>query len=217
MEEEADRMEKTKTKYENIKNSCVKVEGNKITITDPNPKIKEKKPKKEDEKKKEVAAKKEVPETFVVAKTAAANPTMKKRMNRGGNVFDSFIGVRGFNQYIKNMGKASDMDVCNYFIHNHKDVADVKFVNWTDIVFAKFKTGEAADRFCSLSYHMFYGIELSLHDVPTFLLKKTDQQKEDVARTLLGKKYNEVGIRCLFIAQRSLFDHRIFPNLADIN
>ena len=28
--------------------------------------------------------------------------------------------MRGFAQHIKNMGKASDMDVCNYFIHNHK-------------------------------------------------------------------------------------------------
>ena len=54
------------------------------------------------------------------------------------NAFDTFIGVsfhifemlwkvvkresqvRGFAQHIKNMGKASDMDVCNYFIHNHK-------------------------------------------------------------------------------------------------
>merc|ERR1712179_500833 len=51
----------------------------------------------------------------------------------------------------------TDMDVCNYFIHNHKDVADVKFVNWTDIVFARFKTPEAAEKFISLSYHMFYG------------------------------------------------------------
>ena len=61
-------------------------------------------------------------------------------MNRGRNVLGSFIGARGFNQYI----------------HNHKDVADVKFVNWTNNVFTELKTSEAADRFCSLSYHMLY-------------------------------------------------------------
>jgi len=83
------------------------------------------------------------------------------------------------------------MDVCNYFIHNHKDVADVKFINWTDIVFAKFKTVEAAERFCSLAYHMFFGVELTLHDVPQFLQKKAEKQQEDVTRVLLGKKFNK--------------------------
>merc|ERR1712080_133927 len=116
--------------------------------------------------------KKEVPEV-VVAKPQPVNLIMKKRMNRGSCVFDTFVGVRGFNQHIRNMGKASDMDVCNYFIHNHKDVADVKFVNWTDIVFAKFKTVEAAERFIGLSYHMFYGVFLDLHGVVRFLKKKS--------------------------------------------
>jgi len=186
MEEEADRMEKTKTKWENIKNSCVKEDGNKIMIADPSPIPN----KKEDKKKKEEVTKKEAP--VAAAKPAApANPVLRKRYNRGANAFDCFVGVRGFAQHIKNMGKASDMDVCNYFIHNHKDVADVKFFNWTEIVFAKFKNVEAAERFIGLSYHMFYGVDLALHDVVEFLKKKSDQQKEDVAKILLNKKFNK--------------------------
>ena len=194
LEEETDRMEKTKTKYENIKNSCVSVDGNVIKIGVPlPPKAMEKKVKKEDEKKEVNGTKKKEGKEEVVGKVQPVHPIMRKRTNRGRNAFDIFVGVRGFNQHIRNMGKATDMDVCNYFIHNHKDVADVKFVNWTDIVFAKFKSPEAAERFISLSYHMFYGIDLNLHDVPEFLKKKTDQQKDEVARVLLGKKFNQVG------------------------
>merc|ERR1719150_18221 len=183
MEEESDRLGKTKTKWENIKNSCVTEEGNKILISDPSPSPK----KKEDE-----VVKKEKDAPAAVAKPIApTNPILRKRFNRGSNVFDCFVGVRGFAQHIKNMGKASDMDVCNYFIHNHKDVADVKFFNWTEIVFAKFKSVEAAERFIGLSYHMFYGVDLALHDVVEFLKKKSDHQKEDVAKILLNKKFNK--------------------------
>ena len=168
IEEEAERIEKNKTKYENIKNSHIIVEGNIITIDDPSPA--KAKPVKKVEEKKEVAGKKKEnganDTAAVVSKPVPMNKVSKMRMARGANIFDLFVGVRGFNQFIKNMGKASDMDVCNYFIHNHKDVADVKFINWTDIVFAKFKTVEAAERFCSLAYHMFFGVELTLHDVP---------------------------------------------------
>ena len=188
MEEERDRLGKTKTKWENIKNSCVTEEGNKILISDPSPSPN----KKEDKKKKDEVVKKEKEAPAAVAKpTAPTNPILRKRFNRGSNVFDCFVGVRGFAQHIKNMGKASDMDVCNYFIHNHKDVADVKFFNWTEIVFAKFKSVEAAERFIGLSYHMFYGVELALHDLVDFLKKKTDHQKEDVAKILLNKKFNK--------------------------
>ena len=56
-------MEKTKTKWENIKNSCVKEDGNKIMISDPSPSPN----KKEDKKKKEDVPKKEAP-------VAAAKP-----------------------------------------------------------------------------------------------------------------------------------------------
>ena len=85
-------------------------------------------------------------------------------------------------------------------------MADVKFFNWTEIVFAKFKNVEAAERFIGLrfaffrnyflistsfSYHMFYGVDLALHDVVEFLKKKSDHQKEEVAKILLNKKFNK--------------------------
>lgn len=149
----------------------------------------EQKVKKEKEKKEMKEKKVEVKE--VVAQAKPAHPILRKRANRGKNAFDSYVGVRGFNQHIRNMGKATDMDVCNYFIHNHKDVTDVKFVNWTDIVFARFKNAEAAERFIGLSYHMFYGIDLAVHDVVEFLKKKSDDQKEEVAKVLLGKKFTK--------------------------
>lgn len=172
-------------KFNTSKKDNVTEVGNVITVLYEKKKVIEK-PKKEEKKKVEVKE--------VVVKPRAVNPLMKKRENRGANIFDLYIGVRGFNQHIKNMGKATDMDVCNYFIHNHKDVADVKFVNWTDVVFAKFKSVKAAETFISLSYQMFYGVELSLHDIPEFLKKKTDQQKDEVARVLLGKKFNKMMI-----------------------
>jgi len=191
LEEEADRVEKVKTKYENIKNSCVTEEATKIIITDPNPpKTKAKK----EEVKKEAVAKKEPAAAAARAEAPSlpSQPILRKRAQRGANVFDKFVGVRGFAQHIKNMGRASDMDVCNYFIHNHKDVEDVKFLNWTEIVFAKFKTVEAAERFISLAYVMFYGVELALHDVPDFLRKKKDdKQKEDAARVMLNAKFDK--------------------------
>ena len=153
LEEEADRVEKVKTKYENIKNSCVTEEATKIIITDPNPpKTKAKK----EEVKKEAVAKKEPAAAGARAEAPSlpSQPILRKRAQRGANVFDKFVGVgaartplhnytftpihnytstpvrrhtstpfhqvRGFAQHIKNMGRASDMDVCNYFIHNHK-------------------------------------------------------------------------------------------------
>ena len=38
---------------------------------------------------------------------------------------------------------------------------------------------------------MFYGVDLALHDVVEFLKKKTDHQKEEVAKILLNKKFNK--------------------------
>ena len=68
------------------------------------------------------------------------------------------MGVAGFQTKIKNMGQAADMDICNYFIHSHKDVVDVKFFDWSKVIFAKFKNAAAAERFIGLNYVMFYGI-----------------------------------------------------------
>ena len=84
------------------------------------------------------------------------------------------------------------MDICNYFLHNHKDVTDVKFLNWTDIVFVQFQDVKAAKRFLSLSYAMFYGSDLSRNDVECFLKKKNVTQKEEVAKVLLGKRFSDI-------------------------
>ena len=59
-------MEKTKTKWENIKNSCVMEEGNRIIISDPSPSPNKKE---DNKKKKEEVPKKEAP--VAAAKPAA--------------------------------------------------------------------------------------------------------------------------------------------------
>merc|ERR1711881_789836 len=190
LEQDAAKIERIKEKYQKIANNTVVVEGNTIKISVPLTKKLEQKVKKEKEKK-EAKEKKVEEKKEVAAAPKITNPILRKRANRGRNAFDTYVGVRGFNQHIRNMGKATDMDVCNYFIHNHKDVTDVKFVNWTSIVFARFKNPEAAERFIGLSYHMFYGIDLALTDVVDFLKKKTDAQKEEVAKVLLNKKFTK--------------------------
>merc|ERR1712096_87025 len=84
------------------------------------------------------------------------------------------------------------MDICNYFLHNHKDVTDVKFLNWTEIVFVKFQDVAAAERFLGLTYVLFFGSDLTLNDVESFLKKKNVDQKDEVARVLLGKRFNDL-------------------------
>merc|ERR1719348_847908 len=190
LEQDAAKIERIKEKYQKIANNTVVVDGNTIKISVPLTKKLEQKVKKEKEKK-EAKEKKVEENKELAAAPKITNPILRKRANRGRNAFDTYVGVRGFNQHIRNMGKATDMDVCNYFIHNHKDVTDVKFVNWTSIVFARFKNAEAAERFIGLSYHMFYGIDLALTDVVDFLKKKTDAQKEEVAKVLLNKKFTK--------------------------
>merc|ERR1711890_118540 len=88
LEEEADRLEKTNTKYENIKNSNVTVEGNLMKICDPTPSATalKKATKKEEEKKapKKETVKKEAAEVVVPPKPALPeNPILRKRFNRG--------------------------------------------------------------------------------------------------------------------------------------
>merc|ERR1712059_165314 len=188
LEESKARLDKLEEQYKTIK-ADVEVKDNVITLVDHRSKpgaeakikkaeaLKEKKaaekptPKKEKEEKKATQTVTAVPQ----------NPMLAKRQNRGPGGFDNFVGVLGFQTKIKNMGKATDMDICNYFIHNHKDVMDVKFVNWTDVVFAKFKDSAAAERFIGLNYVMFFGIDLRLIDVDTFLKKRTPPQ-EDVGQ-----------------------------------
>lgn len=201
LEESKVRLDKLEEQYKTIK-ADVEVKDNVITLVDHRSKpgaeakikkaeaLKEKKaaekatPKKEKEEKKATQTVTAVPQ----------NPMLAKRQSRGPGGFDNFVGVLGFQTKIKNMGKATDMDICNYFIHNHKDVMDVKFVNWTDVVFAKFKNSAAAERFIGLNYVMFFGIDLRLIDVDTFMKKRTPPQKEELAKILTGKKLADIKV-----------------------
>jgi len=195
------RFEKQDEKYKIITEG-IKVEGNTILIVDHS------KPRMEKEERKARAAEKlteklantkltEKPEKPVKAAPPSVpkKPMLVKRDNRGPGPFDVFVGVRGFYQKVKNMGKATDIDICNYFIHNHKNVVDVKFVNWSDVVFAKFPDTKSAETFIGLNYAIFFGNELSLVDVETFLKKKSDNQKEELSKILLGKKFSDVKLR----------------------
>lgn len=192
------RFEKQGEKYKLITEG-IKVEGNTIVILDHS------KPRMEKEERKARATDK-ITEKLANTKLAdkvktltvpvvPKKPMLAKRDARGPGPFDIFVGVQGFYQKVKNMGKATDIDICNYFIHNHKNVVDVKFVNWSDIVFAKFKDSKSAETFIGLSYALFFGNELKLVDVETFLKKRSDSQKEELSKILLGKKFSAVNLR----------------------
>jgi len=195
LEENKERIERSDKKYNNIRDNFITIEGNKIIVTDPSEApVKEKK--KKDVKKAETAN--DASTATVKGKSRAvqtdplAQGALARRRNRGSSDWDLYVAVGGLQPKMKNLGKPSDMDICNYFLHNHKDVTDVKFLNWTDIVFVKFQDVEAAERFLSLSYAMFYGSDLSRNDVESFLKKKNVTQKEEVAKVLLGKRFSDI-------------------------
>jgi len=192
LEEFKERAEKSNKKYKNIRDNHVSIEGNTVIVTDPT----EHPSNEKNKKNKNVTASAEVSlkgksrgcQTEIMAQGALA-----KRQKRGSSDWDIYVAVGNLQPKMKNLGKPSDMDVCNYFLHNHKDVADVKFINWTDIVFVKFQDVASAERFLGLSYVMFYGSELTRKDVGTFLQKRNPAQKDEVAKLLLGKKFNDVA------------------------
>jgi len=192
LEETKNKWESSDKKYENLRENNVKVEGNKLIVVDPRP------PAKEKEKKQVKANEKTKAVEKVTEKTVPAEPVVKsailaRRRNRGASEWDSYVVVGNLKPKMKNLGKPSDMDICNYFLHNHKDVADVKFLNWTENVFVKFQDVAAAEKFLSLSYVMFYGNDLHLNDVEGFLKKKTPVQKDEIAKILLGKKFANIS------------------------
>jgi len=192
LEENREVMERSDKKYKNIKDNFVVVDGNTIVITDPS----------------EYPAKKEKKENPKDAKTATKGKSrssqtqtlplvqgaLARRQRRGFSDWDLYVTVGNLHPKMKNLGKPSDMDICNYFLHNHKDVTDVKFISWTDIVFVKFKDVASAERFLGLSYVMFYGSELNRYDVETFLKKRKPAQKEEIAKVLLGKPFADVVV-----------------------
>jgi len=198
IEESKDRMGKIQELYKVIK-AEPEIDGETITLINKNSELesnmkkeKAKEKKKENKEKQEPKKAEEKPAVVV-----PQNPLLAKRKNRGPGVFDKFVGVNGLATPIKNMGVASDIDICNYFIQNHKDVVDVKFLEWTKSVFVMFKSVEAAERFVGLAYVLFYGVELSLMDVELFYKnkKRTPKQKEDLASVLLGKKTADLKLR----------------------
>jgi len=195
IEESKARMERFDEMYKTMKSEAEVTEDT-ITLVNKNkPEEDVKAKEKKKEKKKDVAKEKEEKPVVPVA-IVPQNPLIAKRKNRGPGIFDKYVGVNGFATPIKNMGVASDIDICNYFLQNHKDVIDVKFFDWTKSVFVKFKTTEAAERFIGLSYVLFYGVELSLLDVEMFFKKrKAPKQKEEMASILLNKKVGDLKLR----------------------
>jgi len=188
------RMERIAEMYKEIKAEAV-VEGNTVTLINKHRPEEDKKKEKAKEKKKEAKKAEEKPAAPVAI--VPQNPLLAKRKGRGAGVFDKYVGVNGLATPIKNMGVASDLDICNYFIQNHKDVTDVKFFEWTKSVFVRFKTVAAAERFIGLSYVLFYGVELSMMDVELFFKnkKRTPKQKEELASILLNKRVSDVKLR----------------------
>jgi len=198
IEESQARMERIADMYKEIKSEAV-VEGNTVTLInkhrpDEDAKKKEKAEKLKEKKKEKEAKKAEAKPAAPVA-IVPQNPLLAKRKARGAGVFDKYVGVNGLATPIKNMGVASDLDICNYFIQNHKDVTDVKFFEWTKSVFVRFKTNAAAERFIGLSYVLFYGVELSMMDVEMFFKKRNPKQKEELASILLNKRVSDVKLR----------------------
>ena len=127
--------------------------------------------------------------------TTETNKVAGRRKALGKTDFDPFVVCTGLKPNNPTLGIPSDMDICNYFIHNHKNVADVKFATWMqNSAFVKFNSREAADTFIELDYVMFFGSEVGRTDVYTYIKNKTPQQKDEVSRMLIGKKYQAPAV-----------------------
>jgi len=125
-----------------------------------------------------------------VTQTMETNKVLGRRKALGKTDFDQFVVCTGLKPKNPTLGIPSDTDICNYFIHNHKNVADVKFSTWMqNSAFVKFTSREAADTFIELDYVMFFGSDVGRTDVYTYVKNKTPQQKDEVSRMLIGKKF----------------------------
>ena len=122
--------------------------------------------------------------------TTETNKIASRRKALGKTDFDHIVVVTGLKPKNPTLGIPSDMDICNYFIHNHKNVDDVKFATWMqNSAFVKFNSREAADTFAELDYVMFFGSEVGRTDVYTYVKNKSPGQKDEVSRMLIGKKF----------------------------
>ena len=129
------------------------------------------------------------------SQTGERNSILARRKNRGASPWDLFVVVGDLRPKNKSLGTPNDLDICNYFLHNHRDVADVKFLSWTTVppvVLVKFTSVAAAECFLGLEYVLFYGHEVVRNDVETFLKKKTEMQKEETSRVCLGQSYKSL-------------------------
>ena len=67
------------------------------------------------------------------SQTTVKNSIIARRKNRGDSPWDLFVVVGDLRPNNRNLGTPNDMDICNYFLYNHRDVADVKFLSWTTV------------------------------------------------------------------------------------
>ena len=67
------------------------------------------------------------------SQTIVMNKIIARRRNRGESPWDLFVVVGDLRPSNRNLGTPNDMDICNYFLYNHRDVADVKFLSWTTV------------------------------------------------------------------------------------
>ena len=113
--------------------------------------------------------------------TTETNKIAGRRKALGKTDFDHILVVTGLKP------KNPTLGICNYFIHNHKNVDDVKFATWMqNSAFVKFNSREAADAFAELNYVMFFGSEVGRIDVYIYVKNKSPVQKDEVSRMLIG-------------------------------
>ena len=114
----------------------------------------------------------------------------KRRYQVGQSDWDPFVVCSNFVPKDKSLGSPNEDDICKYFIHNHKNVVDVKFPRWNEkTAFIKFNSKEAADSFLELDYVMFFSTELGRNIMGQYLKNKTHDQKNEVSMMLLNKPY----------------------------
>jgi len=192
------RLDSLDKRCEEIRNNHVEVDETSITVTDPKAvEDNKKKPKAETKpiaaKVAPLAATAVKSEKKSVQTDQVLSAVVARRRNRGASEWDECVVVTGLKPKSASLGQPNGMDICNYFIHNHKDVKDVKFLDWTDAVFVKFPNATAAERFLSLDYVMFYGSDVNRNDVETYLKKRSPAQKEEIARLLLNKSFDKIA------------------------
>jgi len=114
----------------------------------------------------------------------------KRKYQVGQTDWDPFVVCSNFVPKDKSLGSPNEDDIRKYFIHNHKNVVDVKFPRWNEkTAFVKFNSKDAADSFLELDYVMFFSTDLGRNIMGQYLKNKTHDQKNEVSMILLNKPY----------------------------